>query len=140
MLVLCLSFIPSIPHELLTMPIFLMWLPVISLLSFYFFGFREGTVWAVAFLLMVMGECVLLQLYGEKTPYTEMLVIAMIIYLFLSMVAAAFQYMIETYERRMLQYFEARQAVYARMAEIQRLEISGVLAAGVAHDFNKALD
>ncbi|TLS66474.1 response regulator [Mariprofundus erugo] len=139
MLFLCLSFIPSIPQEFMEMPVFLIWMPVVSLLSFYFFGFREGMIWAIAFLALVVGECVWIQLHGEPSPYSGMLIVAVIIYLFLSMVAAAFQYMMETYERRMLQDFEARQAVHARMAEMQRLEISGVLAAGVAHDFNNLL-
>ncbi len=139
MFVFALSFIPSIPNELLQMPIFLLWLPAVSLLAFYFFGFCEGLIWSSLFFVLVLAESLWVLSDIESFQFEEMFVIAMIIYLFLAAIAAAFQKMIESYERQIVREAEEKQRVQQRMAEIQKMESIGVLAAGIAHDFNTLL-
>jgi signal transduction histidine kinase len=139
MLVFTLSFIPSIPNELVQMPVFLLWLPAVSLLSFYFFGFREGLIWATGFLTIVLIESIWVLSAVPEPQFESMFVMAIIIYLFLSGTAAAFQYLLESYEQKLLLESEERQAVSERMAEMQKLETIGVLAGGIAHDFNNLL-
>ncbi len=139
MLVFTLSFIPSVPNELIQMPVFLLWLPAVSLLSFYFFGFREGLVWAAGFLTLILAESVWVISGVPHLQFESMLVMAIIIYLFLSATAAAFQYLLESYEQKLLLESEERHLVNERMAEMQKLETIGVLAGGIAHDFNNLL-
>ncbi len=139
MLVLVLSFIPSIPVELVHMPVFLLWLPAISLLAFYFFGFREGLIWSAGFMVLVLAESFRVLSGVQHFQHESMFIIGIIVYLFLGGMAAAFQYMIEGYERQLLAEAEEKQRVSARMAEIQKLESIGVLAGGIAHDFNNLL-
>jgi len=139
MLFFAFSFIPSIPGELLHMPIFLLWLPAVSLLAFYFFGFREGLIWSTLFFVLVLAESLWAISDIESFQFEEMFVIAMIIYLFLAAIAAAFQYMVESYERHIVQEAKEKQRVQKRMAEMQKLETIGLLAGGIAHDFNTLL-
>ncbi|MDQ6992037.1 MAG: response regulator [Mariprofundus sp.] len=139
LLLFMLSFIPSIPQELVVMPSFLLWLPVGSLLCFYFFGCREGFLWSCFFLILVVGECLWLLASGVQTPFIDMLANAVVIYLFMMLVATAFQYLIEHYERKITEYAQKQTLMYDKMAVMQRQESAGVLAAGVAHDFNNLL-
>jgi len=139
MLVFSLSFMPSIPDELLQMPLFLLWLPAVSLLSFYFFGFREGVIWSALFFVLVLAESLWVLSGVASFQFEEMFIVAMIIYLFVAGVAAAFQKMIESFERQIVREAEEKQQVQKRMAEIQKMESIGVLAAGIAHDFNTLL-
>jgi len=139
MMVFTLSFIPSIPNELIQMPIFLLWLPTVSLLSFYFFGFREGLIWSIGFLLMVVTESIWVLSSVPSFQFEAMFIMAMIIYIFLSGTAAAFQYLVESYEHQILLESKERQRVSEAMANMQKLESIAVLTGGIAHDFNNLL-
>ncbi len=139
MLLFCISFIPSIPDELRRMPIFLLWLPVIPMLAFYFFGFREGVIWAIGFAMLVSLEVLWLLSHGAAPYSTPMLIPAGIIYLFICGAVAAFQYLIEAYEKQRIHDAMIREQVHRQMTEIQQLETIGVLAGGIAHDFNNLL-
>jgi hypothetical protein len=135
MLVFSLSFIPSIPNELLQMPIFLLWLPAIPLLSFYFFGFREGVIWSLAFIAMVLAESAWVIAGAQLFEHEVMFVVGIMVYLFLGATAAAFQYMVEGFEQQLLAEAEQKQQDNVRIAEMQKLESIGLLAGGIAHDF-----
>ena len=73
------------------MPLFMVWLPVISMLAFYFFGFREGLIWAGCFFLLILGESLWVLSATMEMQYVLMLVQALIAYLFLTAVGASFQ-------------------------------------------------
>jgi len=140
MLLFILSFLPSIPNEMARMPIFLLWLPAVSLLAFYFFGFREGIIWSSVFIIAILAESIwVVAAMQQAFQFEPMLVMAIIIYLFLSGTAAAFQYLVESYEQQTLFDAEEKQLVRERMAEMQKLETIGVLTGGIAHDFNNLL-